>query len=310
MDARLRQAVAVGRFGSFSKAAEAVGVTQSAVTKSVADLERQLGYPIFHRTSRGVVPTDEGRVFLERALRLLTDAAELLGPSRLSDPYAGILRVGVFPGRLEWLLAQPLGTLLSQHPSIRLDVTSGTSEQGLRMLEHGDVDIAVGLASAFEGKAQFRCQRIMTIHPCAFVRIGHPALTTGSAPAPRLQGYPIILPSEIWQGSTLALLSDSYGVDEAGWFHKIENFALACKVVESTDAVGVVDGTVADTPHFRERFRKLDGLRLPATPVCCATRESWTPKPAAAELATLLAQTHGGEGAGPDPRDRMGAPGL
>ncbi|WP_316149095.1 LysR family transcriptional regulator [Cupriavidus sp. BIC8F] len=43
MDARLRQAVAVGRFGSFSKAADAVGVTQSAVTKSVADLKRRLG---------------------------------------------------------------------------------------------------------------------------------------------------------------------------------------------------------------------------------------------------------------------------
>ena len=95
MDARLKQAVAVGRLGSFSKAAEAVNVTQSAVTKSVADLERRIGFPIFLRTYRGVVPTSEGRAFLERASRLLADTDELLSGSYRTDPFSGNVRIGI-----------------------------------------------------------------------------------------------------------------------------------------------------------------------------------------------------------------------
>jgi DNA-binding transcriptional LysR family regulator len=79
LDSRLKHAVAVGRLCSFSRAADDVGVTQSAVVKSVADLERQLGYPLFHRTSRGARLTGEGRGAIDRASRLLSDAAELVG---------------------------------------------------------------------------------------------------------------------------------------------------------------------------------------------------------------------------------------
>ncbi|MFN6935087.1 MAG: LysR family transcriptional regulator, partial [Tsuneonella sp.] len=67
LDSRLKHAVAVGQLRSFSRAADAVGVTQSAVTKSVAELERHLGYSLFHRTSRGAMPTEEGREFIDRA---------------------------------------------------------------------------------------------------------------------------------------------------------------------------------------------------------------------------------------------------
>jgi len=65
LDSRLRYAVAVARVGSFSGASKAVGVTQSAITKSVADLEQQLGFAIFNRTSRGVAMTPEGRDFID-----------------------------------------------------------------------------------------------------------------------------------------------------------------------------------------------------------------------------------------------------
>ncbi|GMG90529.1 hypothetical protein Cmtc_17490 [Cupriavidus sp. TKC] len=307
MDARLKQAVAVGRFGSFSKAADAVGVTQSAVTKSVADLERRLGYPIFHRTSRGVVPTDEGRVFLERALRLLTDAADLLGQSRLADPHAGILRVGVFPGTIEWLLAVPLEELLKRHPSVRLDITTGTKEQGLRMLEHGDVDVAIGMETTFAEKPQFRCERFATIQPYSFVRYGHPALTMQVHAPADLAVFPIILPSEVWEISTLRWFSEVYGVDGTDWYHKIESFTLTCKVVESTDAIGVVDAAFADSAYFRKRFVELESFRLPPRPVCCATREQWTPKPAAAALIALLGQIHGRDGPRGDLANRVAA---
>ena len=88
--------MAVARVGSFSGASKAVGVTQSAITKSVADLEQQLGFAIFNRTSRGVAMTPEGRDFIDRAARLLADAADLFGErDRGADPFAGSGSTGV-----------------------------------------------------------------------------------------------------------------------------------------------------------------------------------------------------------------------
>src|SRR5580658_2476137 len=98
LDQRFNHLVAVARCGSFTAAAQAIGVTQSAVTKGVADLERQLGFAVFHRTARGALLTEKGSDFVERAARLLDDARELLdGSSSPNDPYTGTLRIGVSP---------------------------------------------------------------------------------------------------------------------------------------------------------------------------------------------------------------------
>ena len=64
LDPRLNHVVAAAQQGSFTAAARVVGVTQSAITKSIAELERQLGYLIFHRTSRGALLTDQGRALI------------------------------------------------------------------------------------------------------------------------------------------------------------------------------------------------------------------------------------------------------
>jgi DNA-binding transcriptional LysR family regulator len=195
-DSRLKHAVAVGRLGSFSRAADAVGVTQSAVTKSVADLERHLGYALFHRTSRGTIPTEAGRDFIDRATRLLADTAELMGEGgRNVDPYRGALRIGVFPGSLEWMLTEPLTAVLKHHPSIRYDIVSGTSERGVQLLARGDIDVAFGMHAAFSSWAQFKCEEIGRLEAVPFVRRDHPILSMGRTRLETLLQFDFIMPS-------------------------------------------------------------------------------------------------------------------
>ena len=157
LDSRLKYAVAVARLGSFSGAAKDVGVTQSAVTKSVADLEQQLGFAIFSRTSRGVATTPEGRDFIDRAARLLADAADLFGErNRGADPFAGQLRIGLFPGSIDWLINDPAIGLLKRHTAVRIDTVSGNSERAVQLLSRGDIDVAFGLEAALAGWPQFK----------------------------------------------------------------------------------------------------------------------------------------------------------
>jgi len=130
LDPRLNHLVAVARLGSFTAAARSIGLTQSAVTKGVADLERQLGFAIFHRTARGVLLTERGRDFVERAARLLEDARDLLrGDASKDDRYAGVLRIGVCPAMLEWQLVYPIAQLVRRYPSTRFDITGSSFER-------------------------------------------------------------------------------------------------------------------------------------------------------------------------------------
>ena len=132
IDRRLTHVVATARYGSFTAAANHVGVTQSAVTKSIAELERQLGYTIFNRTARGV----------SRVTRLLDDARDVLhARSGSYDPYAGVLRIGVCPASIEWLLVEPIALLLSRHPDIRLDISASSFERMAQQLRSGGVDV-------------------------------------------------------------------------------------------------------------------------------------------------------------------------
>ncbi|MGT2454135.1 LysR family transcriptional regulator [Cupriavidus basilensis] len=293
MDARLKQAVAVGRFGSFSKAAEATNVTQSAVTKSVADLERRIGFPIFLRTSRGVVPTSEGRAFLEQASRLLADTDELLSGTSRTDPFSGSLRIGIFPTTFEWMLARPLEVLVQRHPRLLLDIASGTKERGVQLLDQGDIDVAIGLESTFSDKARFRLEYIATLSAAIFVRRGHPLLGIRAPVAADVARYDMVLPSPIWDLSLYPMIRKIYGHAEPSRVHRIENFSLQCKVIENTDAFGFVDLELTATDYFLSRFAVVKAIEAPATAgIVCAVRQQWTPKAGVDALIAILQRVH------------------
>lgn len=109
--------------GSFAKAADQVGLTRSAVGKSIARLEERLNTRLFQRTPRGQSLTDKGQEFYERCLNVLTelDAAEAVLDSSDSEP-SGILRVSapVLLGRL--CLAPILIELAQRYPKLELDL--------------------------------------------------------------------------------------------------------------------------------------------------------------------------------------------
>ena len=110
--------------------------------------------------SRGVAMTPEGRDFIDRAARLLADAADLFGErDRGADPFAGQLRIGLFPGSIDWLMTGPAIALLKRHAGVRFETVSGNSERAVQLLSRGDIDVAFGLQAAFSGWPQFKCDR-------------------------------------------------------------------------------------------------------------------------------------------------------
>ncbi len=283
IDRRLTHVVATARYGSFTAAADRVGVTQSAVTKSIAELERQLGYPIFNRTARGVSLTEEGRIFVERATRLLDDANELLrGKSVSHDPYAGVLRIGVCPASIEWLLVQPLALLLSRHPNVRLDVSGSSFERMVQQLRTGGVDVALGFEAAFSEQPDFRREPLAPLRTTFFVRRGHPILECAQVTPRELAQYDMVTPSDSRPyGTFMRDMYESEGVDAHSRIHIVEHFPVVKSIVAITDAIGVVAIPYTNTESFKRRFARLPYLEsFPLAPLCCAVRSRWETRPA------------------------------
>ncbi|MBL4800493.1 MAG: LysR family transcriptional regulator [Emcibacter sp.] len=284
IDRRLQYVVSTARFGSFTAAAERVGVTQSAITKSVADLERQLGYSIFNRTARGVLLTEEGRIFVERAARLLDEAQELFrGASPGSDPYAGILRIGVCPTSLEWLLLEPLSKLLARHPKIRFDIVGGTYDRIVQQLRAGAIDVALGYEAVFKEQPDFRREPLSSMPTTFFVRHGHPILACDDVTAADIAKYDLISPSGFAPNDyVLRKLYEEAGVDPSEYIHTIDNFPLVSRLVRETDTISLVSIHYTNNPTFKSRFTSipLRASLLPVMPLCCATRLRWSPRPA------------------------------
>lgn len=295
LDPRLNHVVAVAHGGSFTKAAEIVGVTQSGITKSIADLERELGFAIFFRTSRGALLTEEGRDFVERAERLLDDARSLLQGSReRGDPHAGPLRVGVCPASLEWLLAEPLAALLARHPGIRYEIIGSSFERMIRLLRNGSVDVALGFDAAFAEWSDVRREPVATLQGVLFVRKGHPLLARERVRIEDLGDFDFISPSDSRPyGVVIREIYESRGIDWRKHLHVIDNFTIVRQIVATSDAIGVTTAELAATELFAKSFGMIAEVNpFAPTPLACAVRSRWDPKPA---VRAFLAEMRGRE---------------
>lgn len=294
LDSRLGHVVAVARAGSFTAAAGIAGVTQSAITRSIADLERQIGYAIFIRTARGAILTEQGREFAERARKLLEDTEELLQrPKGREDAYAGILRIGICPASMEFYLIDPVVKLLRRHPSIRLDVSGATFERTVEKLRNGSIDVAVGFEAAFVDWPDLRRQRIAAAAPTAFfVRRDHPLLAIDNPGLDDIAKYDFVSPSASrpYAVSIRAMYEDR-GTDWRKHVHVIDYFPMVKRIVATTDAIGVTVAAMADqSKSFDSRFVTIDSSALfpGQQQMCCAIRARWEARPAVRALISIL----------------------
>jgi DNA-binding transcriptional LysR family regulator len=134
----------VARRGSFSRAAEALALTQPAVSQQVAALERQLGVRLLDRGPGGPVPTEAGAVLLAHAEAVAdrlgqadSQIAELAGAARAT------LRVGAFPSALASVVPGALARLRAERPELVLDVAERSARESGAAVAAGDLHLAV-----------------------------------------------------------------------------------------------------------------------------------------------------------------------
>jgi DNA-binding transcriptional LysR family regulator len=145
MDLRhLRYFVAVVEEGQFVRAAGELHVAQSALSQQIRDLEHELGTELLHRDRRGITPTAAGTVLLGHA-RALLERAELARAevAQLTGVITGRLRIASGSPSGPVPLPATLAEFQRRHPAVEIVIRDATSEELIRWLQDGTVDVAV-----------------------------------------------------------------------------------------------------------------------------------------------------------------------
>ena len=133
----------VAEVGNITAAAQALYISQSAVSQSIKQLERDLQTRLFARNSRGVTLTAEGQMLYEyvrSAMGLLETGEEKLSQTR--ELQMGQLTIGASDTVTSQFLLPYLDTFHKRHPAIHIQIVSGRSHKVLGLLRSGKVDIA------------------------------------------------------------------------------------------------------------------------------------------------------------------------
>lgn len=173
---RLSRFVAVYRHKSFSRAANELGMTHSALTKSVQLLEQELGAELFNRTTRNVVPTDAGNRLAQRAEELLA-LADQIGDEVLSG--SRHLRLIVGPAVMEASLAPALTSFYKAYPDIRVTAETLPLDIAADRLRQREADMLLfhsTSVSAIPEQRLFHIHKIIDEAYVAVMRQDHPAL--------------------------------------------------------------------------------------------------------------------------------------
>lgn len=135
---------AVGRHGSMSAAAAAIGWTQPAVSQHVRRLERTMQVPLIARQGRGIELTGPGRDLLRYAEGIaatLRDAEQRMRAHARAE--AGVVRIAAFPSAMASIVSPSVRKLGRNHPGLELALTQLEPPDAMRLLAEGACDIAI-----------------------------------------------------------------------------------------------------------------------------------------------------------------------
>ncbi len=172
---QLRLLTAIADEGTVLKGAMALNIAQPAATKTVKELEDALGVQLFDRTSRGVTPTEYGRVLIGHAKLILTQlrhAGEDL--QSLEEGLTGRVHVGTLLAASSSLLPRALIMLHERRPGIAVSVVEGTIDRLMPALRTGDLDVVLGRLPEYRERENLKQQILYHDSVAIMVREGHP----------------------------------------------------------------------------------------------------------------------------------------
>lgn len=196
---QIRYFVAVYQAGSFSQAAKAQFITVQAVSKSIADLESEIGRELFERRSRGVEPTPFGTAFYQKAVNALVSFDELqaFATGQVEEPAPSNLNLGLCAPQFKnntHVLAT-VGALLGSRIGAPVEVSLTSGYEGLDRLRKGEFDALITIGPLETPHTD--CVSALSTPTAVSLFSGHPLASKKTVTLDELADYPVIVDPDL-----------------------------------------------------------------------------------------------------------------
>lgn len=206
----LEHLLALADTGSFSRAAEKLFITQSALSRSIQSLEEDLGGQVLDRIGKRNELTPLGHAVTARARHIVRDAAELRHSAKqLQGGAMGTINIGLGSGPAALLTYPLLCMAAQQHPKLRVLVTQGPAELQLLQLRARKLDALVVDARRIVAATDLNIEFAIELKGGFVVRAGHPLTQRASVKIEDVLRYPVA--SSPLSEEVSRLLTEQYG---------------------------------------------------------------------------------------------------
>ena len=244
---QMRHVLALADHGSFARAATALGLSQSALSRSIQSVEREVGSGLFVRTASGVEPTDSGLVFVAR-IRQITQLTDDLDRDLVNERglQSGHLHVGAGPYPAQSMLADALARFVADYPRVVVRVMMRDWDELLRRLRAREIEFFVAESSTFGGDTDIEIE-LMHAHAMLIVaRSGHPLASRAPVSFSDCFAFPFVsvsrIPPRILEPIRTAQRRSAAGAEVNRVFPALEFNSIDAirKIVSGSDALVVV----------------------------------------------------------------------
>ncbi|MBL0943695.1 MAG: LysR family transcriptional regulator [Hydrogenophaga sp.] len=188
----LEHFLAVAETGSFSRAAERLHLTQSALSRSIQSLEDEVSGRLLDRVGKRNELTPLGRQVVERARRIVLEASELRrGAELMRQANAGAVRVGLGSGPGALLMTPLMCHMAQHHPQVRVRVVRAPTELQLVKLRTRELDALIVDMRAVPPEPDLNIEPVAEMQGGWIVRAGHPLLAQRTVTLDDVLRYPI-----------------------------------------------------------------------------------------------------------------------
>lgn len=189
---QLRHFVALAEHGHFARAAEAVHLSQPALSRSIQALESSLGCNLVDRHSRGISLTTHGQLVLEHAQRLLAGSQALKNAvSQLGNLQTGELRLGAGPYPAARLVPRAVGRMALRYPRVRVNLQIGNWLELRSSLLDDALELFVADSRELLDDPLLCIEPLQRHNGVLFCRPGHPLLAQANLQMQALLDYPM-----------------------------------------------------------------------------------------------------------------------
>lgn len=164
---------AVAKLQHFTDAAERLAISQPALSRSIAKLERELGVPLFDRQGRNVALNRNGRLFHARTARILQEMAEAKREiAELRDPHYGTISLAFVKSLGIRFVPHLVRTYLDLYPHVNFQLSQHASSVMIEQLARGEIDFCLSYAA--DDVRDIEWSRLWTEDIYLFVHSSHP----------------------------------------------------------------------------------------------------------------------------------------